>query len=72
MSSSSRTAPTRAQTPAVRSISRFIAAQILPSAIGPGALAVLDHAGELLLRSPLPAGPVLWKGKGSHMESDQN
>lgn len=37
---------------------RFIAALILPSAGQSGALAVLDHAGELILRSPLPAAPV--------------
>lgn len=37
---------------------RFIAALILPSAAGSGALAVFDHAGELILRSPLPGDPT--------------
>lgn len=32
----------------------FIAALILPAGAGTGALAVLDHAGELILRAPLP------------------
>lgn len=37
---------------------RFIAALILPSAAGSGALAVFDHAGELILCSPLPGDPT--------------
>lgn len=37
---------------------RFIAALILPSADQSGALAVFDHAGELILRSSLPGDPT--------------
>ncbi len=32
----------------------FIAALILPSAAGSGALAIIDHAGELILHAALP------------------
>lgn len=35
--------------------SRFIAALILPSSDGPGALAIIDHADEFTLHAPLPA-----------------
>ena len=35
--------------------SRFIATLILPSTDGPGALAIIDHVGELTLHAPLPA-----------------
>lgn len=36
----------------------FIAALILPGSDGSGALAVLDPAGELTLRAPLPVNPA--------------